>query len=107
MATAHGKGPSYGLGGTLKRLATKASLQGIQIQSAKELQTWAENNIGIRTTFISSQECIAEKNFLKERFKEAVSISGIRSFHSIIVSEQGSVYLKVTSSSEQLKSLNL
>ena len=39
-ATSHGKGPSDGLGGTLKRLATRASLQrpyGEHIQTPEEL----------------------------------------------------------------------
>lgn len=37
FASVHGKGPSDGLGGTLKRLAAKASLQGVLISTVEEL----------------------------------------------------------------------
>lgn len=43
FATAHGKGPSDGLGGTVKRLAAKASLQQPfenQILTPLELDEW-------------------------------------------------------------------
>ena len=44
FATSHGKGPCDGIGGTVKRLATKASLQrtlDCQIQTPHQLYEWA------------------------------------------------------------------
>lgn len=48
FATSHGKGPCDGVGGTLKRLASKASLQrpfDQQILTAMDLFDWANQNI--------------------------------------------------------------
>lgn len=47
FATSHGKGPCDGIGGTVKRLATRASLQPGQdpITTPKKLFDWAQKNI--------------------------------------------------------------
>jgi len=45
FSTAHGKGPCDAQGGTTKRLARTASLQGAQITSAEELYSWCVKNI--------------------------------------------------------------
>ena len=61
FATAHGKGPSDGLGGTLKRLATRASLQGATIQTPKELHDWALTNCNLNVRLVSSATCCEER----------------------------------------------
>lgn len=53
FGTAHGKGPSDGLGGTLKRLATRASLQGTVIQTPKQLYDWASSNCNLNVEVVS------------------------------------------------------
>lgn len=77
FSTVHGKGPSDGLGGTLKRLATRASLQGGIIQTAKQLFNWALGNCNLNVKFVSAEECQVEKEILRDRFKTAASILGI------------------------------
>lgn len=103
FATAHGKGPSDGLGGTLKRLATRASLQGTQIQTPKELFTWAKGKLSLNVAFVRSAECLDELEILKPRFEEAVAVTSIRSYHAAIVEDQESVRMQTTSSSTDSK----
>jgi hypothetical protein len=43
FASCHGKGPCDGVGGTIKRCAARASLQGKIIRNAKELFDWAKD----------------------------------------------------------------
>ena len=48
FATSHGKGPCDGVGGTVKRLAARASLQrpyANQLQTPLQLFTWAKESI--------------------------------------------------------------
>lgn len=88
FATAHGKGPCDGLGGTVKRLAAKASLQRpyeSQILSAVQLYDWAIKNIsGIHFTFSTQEDHIESEIFLTERFKLSSTIKGTQKFHSFI-----------------------
>ena len=63
FATSHGKGPCDGIGGTVKRLATKASLQrtlDCQIQTPHQLYEWAQDNIAGVTTIFCPKGDIAE-----------------------------------------------
>lgn len=107
FASAHGKGPSDGLGGTLKRLAAKASLQGSEIQCAKELYEWAARNTNLNVVYISAEECIKQKELLKSRFDAAVAIPGIRSYHSVSVDSDHSIKMKITSLSNNSKIFTL
>lgn len=97
FATAHGKGPSDGLGGTLKRLAIRASLQGTTIQTPKQLYDWAAANCNLNVEFVSSAECCQEKELLKDRFESAVTIPGIRSMHAAIPVGNDSIQMKTVS----------
>lgn len=101
FATSHGKGPSDGLGGTLKRLATRASLQGVQIQTAKELFDWATRSCGIHVEYIPSTECVKQQKRLHSRFNKAVNIPGIRGMHCAIPSSSQAMVLKEMSSSPE------
>ena len=60
FATSHGKGPWDGLGGTVKRLATKASLQRPykdQIMNVQQLYLWSKENIpGIHFDFMDMSD---------------------------------------------------
>ena len=58
-ATAHGKGPCDGVGGTVKRLAARARLQcpyDNQIQTPFQLYEWAIQNIFVANFTYVSQE---------------------------------------------------
>lgn len=69
FATSHGKGPSDGVGGTIKRCAAKASLQGAIIRTAEELYNWAKTAMsGMIIFFVTTAEVIQAAAFLEERF---------------------------------------
>lgn len=99
FAASHGKGPSDWLGGTLKRLATRASLQGVLIQTPKQLYDWALTNFKFSIKFVSAEECCSEKDILRNRFESAVSIPGIRSMHTAIPTNNDGIEMKTVSSS--------
>lgn len=101
FATSHGKGPSDGLGGTLKRNASRASLQGQRITTPEELYEWAKTNApGINPVFVSKEDCNKTKKQLAARFKSAPKIDGIRSFHCAVPDVSNSILFKATSTSE-------
>jgi hypothetical protein len=56
FATSHGKGPCDGIGGTIKRLPRRASLQGeANIQTPLSLFNWCEHHVrNIKCFFVSS-----------------------------------------------------
>lgn len=87
-ATAHGKGPCDGVGGTVKRLAAKASLQRPlenQILTPCELYEWSVKNItGISFDFSTQEEHVLSEIFLKDRFSEAHTIKGTQQYHAFI-----------------------
>ena len=85
--TSHGKGPCDGLGGTLKRLAARASLQKVQspIQTPLELFNWAtESLFHINCNYLKKEEYSVEEQKLEKRFQSAKTVTGTLSFHSMI-----------------------
>lgn len=85
--TSHGKGPCDGLGGTLKRLASRTSLQRINnpIQTPQDLFTWASESLpNIACRFVTNEEYDEEEKILETRFKKAMTIKGTLGFHCII-----------------------
>ena len=85
FATLHGKWPCDGIGGTVKRLAAKASLQwpySEQIMTPRQLFQFAEDNIsGISTT----QDWEEEDKSLQERFLKARTIKGTHKLNNFIL----------------------
>ena len=88
FATSHGKSPCDGIGGTVKRLVARASLQATtlnHILCAKELFLWAKANIsGIEMLFVSADEIEKCDTVLKPRLDAAKTIAGTRSHHSFV-----------------------
>ena len=89
FATSHGKGPCDGLGGTVKRRATVASLQNPlenHILTPKDLYIWAQKNLGDNITYFFVEEAAVdtEKRQLEERFDMSKRIVGTHKFHSFI-----------------------
>ena len=88
FATLHGKGACDGVGGRIKRLAAKASLQrpyDQQIMTPRQLYDWASESI--RTTFFgycSSEEYEMELAHLQGRLEKARTIPGTRKLHSFV-----------------------
>ena len=100
-ATSHGKGACDGVGGTLKRLAARASLQrpyDQQIMTPRQLFEWASENI--KTTvfkYCSLDEYKRQEIFLKDRFEQSRTIPGTRKLHCFIPLTRSMVSTKVYS----------
>lgn len=90
FATSHGKSPCDGIGGTVKRLVGRASLQATtvgHILTASQMYDWCSENIpGIKFFYVSEVVINQnKKNFdLPARFENAGKITGIRSHHCFI-----------------------
>lgn len=87
FATSHGKGPSDGLGGTVKREARRASLQRPlqgQITTPKQLYEWClQNLLNCNFEFLTLEDHEEEARFLQIRFKDLRTIPGTQKLHSI------------------------
>lgn len=102
FATSHGKGPCDGIGGTLKRMATRASLAKEHehpITNARELYAWAKDlKTKMAYCFVSAEEYNeAEKEF-DTIFKKAKPIPGTQKFHSFIPISNHQIAVKLFSS---------
>ena len=106
-ATSHGKGPCDGVGGTVKRLAAKASLQrpyDHQIQTPLELFEFAKENIpGIEFRYCATEEYEALKVELESRFLNSRTIPGTRKLHSFIPQTSDTLAVKYFSNSKEFK----
>ncbi|XP_066600762.1 uncharacterized protein [Prorops nasuta] len=109
FATAHGKGPCDGIGGTLKRMAARTSLQlpiDQQILTPFELYEWASKlvnlpNITIKFSSVKNYYNAAEK--LKSRYSSIKPIIGTQKLHCIIPTENGTLIVKDFSTSSESK----
>ena len=85
FATSHGKSAGDGAGGTLKRLATKASLQRIysgHILTPHDLYKFAVEEIkGMHFAFATCAEYEYEAQNLQERLKHSRTIPGTHQIH--------------------------
>ena len=110
-ATSHGKSACDGLGGTVKRLAARASLQrpfDEQIMTPRQLFEWASSNIpSITFEYCSSEEYERERVFLEERFQKARTIPGTRKLHSYIPISRDEVRTRHFSSSTSYKDVSV
>ena len=115
FATAHGKGPYDGLGGTVKRGAARASLQRPledQIQSPMQLYEWAKGAIpSVQFHYVDVAEIDAEERILQKRLDASITIAGTQSFHAYYALPNKTSMLRVkiysnSSKSEIAKVLN-
>ncbi|CAF2174414.1 unnamed protein product [Rotaria magnacalcarata] len=88
FATSHGKGPCDGIGGTVKRLAARASLQRVgsvePILNPLALYRFAVEALpNIAFTFTTSEEHEAHRLKLELRFNDTRSIPGTQKVHCI------------------------
>ncbi|XP_072043498.1 uncharacterized protein [Amphiura filiformis] len=88
FATSHGKSPCDGIGGTVKRLVRRASLQAVSdnhILSPKDLYEWASANIEkVLFFFVSSTDIERHKANIENRMLNAKTMSGSRSHHKFV-----------------------
>jgi hypothetical protein len=110
-ATSHGKGACDGVGGTVKRLAAKASLQrpyDEQIMTPRQLFEWASSSIpSVTFEYCSTEQYERQKIFLEERFQKARAIPGTRKLHSFIPISRDKVRTRYFSSSTSYKDVKI
>ena len=90
FAKAHGKSVSDGIGGIVKRLAARASLQhpyNDQIMISRQLFEWASANIvGIQFSYVTSSQYEEEKRNLQQHYESSRSIPATQKLHAFIPS---------------------
>lgn len=87
FATAHGKGPSDGLGGLVKRLARIASLRMTrsQILNAGDLFQWCRTNIAhVKFVYCTSEDIVSCQKKLESRLSKAIRVTGTQNFHRVV-----------------------
>lgn len=103
-ATSHGKSACDGLGGTVKRLVAKASLQRPlhnQILTPLQMFDWATANIsGMNFVFVNNKEYYDAQPKMDRRYQKTVVLDGTRSFHSFIPVSEGIVQTKIYSTDQ-------
>ena len=86
FATSHGKGPCDGVGGTVKRLAARASLQRTcdkQILTPRQLYEFGCSDIpSVNFHYITIEEHQSESALLNDRFELSRTIAGTHRLHS-------------------------
>ena len=88
FATSHGKSLCDGIGGTLKRLTARASLQRTlsdQILTAKQVFDYCKKEVqGVHVNFISADDMVPVRSMLDARFYNVCTLPGTRSFHQFV-----------------------
>ncbi|XP_044575208.1 uncharacterized protein LOC123259016 [Cotesia glomerata] len=107
FATAHGKGPCDGIGGILKRLAARASLQlAVDKQITTpiglyELTSDPDNLPNIIVKFSPEEDYNTALNDLNDRFTKTKPIVGTQQLHCVIPDKNGCLYVKKFSNSNE------
>lgn len=98
FATAHGKNACDGLGGTLKRLATRASLQRPyfeQITTPTQLFEWAEQNIqNMNLKYVSLTEYEEEERRLAKSYTNLKPVPSTQKIHHVSPTTIGQITVK-------------
>ena len=96
FATAHGKSPCDGIGGTLKRLAKQASLRGTLIETPLQFYHYLQANVtGTHVEYFLKTDWIKESETLHPRFAAARTVPGTRNVHCVCPSSRaGMVVVK-------------
>lgn len=88
FASAHGKGPCDGIGGTVKRLVRRSCLQhpDLLIKTAKQLFEWAQENISrIEFQYFDQKGYYdEEERLLHNRYQNIKTLKRTKKYHSII-----------------------
>lgn len=107
--TAHGKGGCDGVGGTMKRMAARASLQlppDRQITTPQALFDWASQSTNlpnIVVKFSPKSDYDRAKDMLENRFKIGKPIPGTQKIHCVLPQPDGTVFVKPFSACEEHK----
>ena len=105
FATSHGKSPCDGLGGTIKHLTARASLQRTssnQIMTARQVVKFCQDEIlGITTIFIPTEAAEQRRNLMKARYSYTRTIPGTRSFHYFLPVDNNTIKAKRIAEDEE------
>lgn len=111
FATYHGKSPCDALGGTIKRMATRASLRNVkdQILSAKDLFEFVKcSSSVINTVLCTKVEHDSMAALLEDKYNDVKTIPGTQKFHAFTpVSGTFSLHCKRISASSKSSHFNL
>jgi len=105
FATSHRKEPCDGLGGTVKQLAARASLQrpyDHQIMKPCQLYEWASAST-IVSTYCTTDDYKKAETFLEHRFQQSRTIPGTQKHHCFIPFRKDKLYTKLFSNSNTQK----
>jgi len=95
FATSHGKSACDGIGGTVKRLVARASLQREttgQILTSQQLFDWAVDHItGIKFFFAATDAVEENRSLQQKRFSTAQTVAGSHSHHCFIPNSDGTL----------------
>eukprot|EP00795_Rhopilema_esculentum_P005689 gene5689-10935_t len=100
FATSHGKGPSDGNGGTIKREATRASLQH-PFDNLQLFKFVDEHLSGINSKLLTNVDWKVEDEHLQERYRWARAIAGTHKLHSFIPVSESLMQVATYSLSEE------
>ena len=85
FATSHGKSPCDGIGGTVKRLTARASLQrpiNDQILGLDSMSSFCSSNIkSISFHKVTKEQMVPIREQLEKRYKEGSTVPGTPSYH--------------------------
>lgn len=108
FATSHGKGACDGVGGIIKRMVRKASLQRAykdQITDAWQVYTYLRDHgnfqkSGLKVEYFREKDYEEADEFLKNRFAEAQTIPGTRKYHFYLPVSKTKILVKEFSDDE-------
>jgi hypothetical protein len=99
FATSHGKSACDGVGGTLKRLAAKASFQqpyNDQMMTPHQLYEWAQSSIhNLNFDFVTENKCEEEEGLLSSRCATAETVLGTQQLHVFMPVKKGVLNTKL------------
>jgi hypothetical protein len=108
FATSHGKSPCDGIGGTVKGLTARASLQRTttrHILSVEQMFDFCKDSIlGINFVYIPSAEIDKTRSELESRFSIAKTIPGTRSYHQYVPKSASTIKMKRVSDDDEFES---
>ncbi len=106
MATSHGKQPCDGIGGTVKKLVTKKSLQqdtAGHVWKPEDMFSYCQKNIKeINFIYLDKEDVTTTRKSLEKRWKNLIAVPGTRSFHEYILLGKNTVGAKKCSEDEQM-----
>ena len=104
FATSHGKSPCDGIGGTVKRLVRRASLQATNtnhILTPLQLYNWSRQHIyNVHFIYISSEDVASHKASTEERMSDIKTVNGSRSHHQFVPANENALKMYRLSTDE-------